>query len=82
MVIQALERVGADKAGLDRIKKHTELIQQLQKLASPLEGVEAKLPAGLDGFGRALVDAPCSSTGTIRRHPDIPWLKREADIAA
>jgi 16S rRNA (cytosine967-C5)-methyltransferase len=29
-----------------------------------------------------LVDAPCSSTGTIRRHPDIPWLKRESDIAA
>ncbi len=29
-----------------------------------------------------LLDAPCSSTGTIRRHPDIPWLKREADIAA
>jgi 16S rRNA (cytosine967-C5)-methyltransferase len=29
-----------------------------------------------------LLDAPCSSTGTIRRHPDIPWVKREADIAA
>jgi 16S rRNA (cytosine967-C5)-methyltransferase len=32
-------------------------------------------------FDAVLVDAPCSSTGTIRRHPDIPWLKREADIA-
>ena len=29
-----------------------------------------------------LLDAPCSSTGTIRRHPDIPWIKREADLAA
>jgi 16S rRNA (cytosine967-C5)-methyltransferase len=29
-----------------------------------------------------LLDAPCSSTGTIRRHPDIPWLKRESDIVA
>jgi 16S rRNA (cytosine967-C5)-methyltransferase len=29
-----------------------------------------------------LVDAPCTSTGTIRRHPDIPWLKQETDIAA
>jgi 16S rRNA (cytosine967-C5)-methyltransferase len=27
-----------------------------------------------------LLDAPCSSTGTIRRHPDVPWLKSEADI--
>ena len=32
-------------------------------------------------FDAVLVDAPCSSTGTIRRHPDIPWLKSEADIA-
>ena len=33
-------------------------------------------------FDAVLLDAPCSSTGTIRRHPDIPWLKRAADIAA
>ena len=31
-------------------------------------------------FDAVLLDAPCSSTGTIRRHPDIPWLKNEADI--
>ena len=29
-----------------------------------------------------LVDAPCSSTGTIRRHPDIAWLKSPDDVAA
>ena len=28
-----------------------------------------------------LVDVPCSATGTIRRHPDVARLKREADIA-
>jgi 16S rRNA (cytosine967-C5)-methyltransferase len=33
-------------------------------------------------FDAVLVDAPCSSTGTIRRHPDIAHLKRETDIAA
>lgn len=27
-----------------------------------------------------LLDAPCSATGTIRRHPDLPWLKRPDDI--
>lgn len=32
-------------------------------------------------FDAVLVDAPCSSTGTIRRHPDVAWLKREADLA-
>jgi 16S rRNA (cytosine967-C5)-methyltransferase len=33
-------------------------------------------------FDAVLVDAPCASTGTIRRHPDIPHLKREEDLAA
>ena len=33
-------------------------------------------------FDGVLIDAPCSSTGTIRRHPDIAWLKNESDITA
>jgi len=33
-------------------------------------------------FDVALVDAPCSATGTIRRHPDVAWTKRASDIAA
>ena len=32
------------------------------------------------GFDRILLDAPCSATGVIRRHPDIKWLRQEADI--
>ncbi|MDT8450875.1 MAG: 16S rRNA (cytosine(967)-C(5))-methyltransferase RsmB, partial [Wenzhouxiangellaceae bacterium] len=32
-------------------------------------------------YDRILIDAPCSATGVIRRHPDIRWLKREADLA-
>lgn len=31
-------------------------------------------------FDGILIDAPCSATGTIRRHPDVAWLKQEADI--
>jgi 16S rRNA (cytosine967-C5)-methyltransferase len=33
-------------------------------------------------FDAVLLDAPCSSTGTIRRHPDVAWLKQPADITA
>ena len=33
-----------------------------------------------EGFDGILVDAPCTSTGTIRRHPDVAWLRQEADI--
>ncbi|MGL4727995.1 MAG: RsmB/NOP family class I SAM-dependent RNA methyltransferase [Bosea sp. (in: a-proteobacteria)] len=31
-------------------------------------------------FDAVLVDAPCTSTGTMRRHPDVAWTKTEADI--
>jgi 16S rRNA (cytosine967-C5)-methyltransferase len=33
-------------------------------------------------FDRVLVDAPCSSTGVIRRHPDIKLLRRATDVQA
>lgn len=33
-------------------------------------------------FDGVLLDAPCASTGTTRRHPDIAWLKNETDIGA
>jgi 16S rRNA (cytosine967-C5)-methyltransferase len=33
-----------------------------------------------EAFDAALLDAPCSATGTIRRHPDVPWGKQEDDI--
>lgn len=34
-----------------------------------------------DAFDAVLLDAPCSATGTIRRHPDVAWLKRPEDVA-
>jgi 16S rRNA (cytosine967-C5)-methyltransferase len=33
-------------------------------------------------FDRILLDAPCSGTGVIRRHPDIKWLRKASDIDA
>lgn len=32
-------------------------------------------------FDRILLDAPCTASGIVRRHPDVPWLRRESDIA-
>ena len=31
-------------------------------------------------FDAVLLDAPCTATGTIRRHPDVPWAKSPADV--
>jgi 16S rRNA (cytosine967-C5)-methyltransferase len=33
-----------------------------------------------DLFDAILLDAPCSASGIVRRHPDVPWLRRESDI--
>jgi 16S rRNA (cytosine967-C5)-methyltransferase len=46
--------------------------------ADVLEWQPGSLNAG--PFDAVLLDAPCSSTGTIRRHPDVPWLKSDNDI--
>jgi len=32
-------------------------------------------------FDAVLLDAPCTATGTIRRHPDVAWIKRPGDLA-
>ncbi|MCC7329146.1 MAG: 16S rRNA (cytosine(967)-C(5))-methyltransferase RsmB [Gammaproteobacteria bacterium] len=53
-------------------------------LAATLQVADATAPAHWwDGrpFDRILLDAPCSGTGVIRRHPDIKWLRRASDIA-
>jgi len=50
--------------------------------------LDAKIIAGdalqlriKEPFDAALLDAPCSSTGTLRRHPDVAWLRRPGDIS-
>jgi 16S rRNA (cytosine967-C5)-methyltransferase len=35
-----------------------------------------------EAFDAVLLDAPCTSTGTLRRHPDVAWLRRPTDIRA
>ncbi|MGB6114851.1 MAG: 16S rRNA (cytosine(967)-C(5))-methyltransferase RsmB, partial [Comamonas sp.] len=37
--------------------------------------------AGGEAFDAILLDAPCTASGIVRRHPDVRWLRRESDIA-
>lgn len=37
--------------------------------------------SGDEHFDRILLDAPCTASGVVKRHPDIKWLRRETDIA-
>ncbi len=52
--------------------------------AARTEVVDMTQPEALAGavFERILLDAPCSATGVIRRHPDIKLLRRQSDISA
>lgn len=68
----------------DRLQRVQQTLQRLQ-LRAELRAVDAADTASWwDGqpFDRILLDAPCSGTGVIRRHPDIKWLRRDSDIAA
>ena len=40
------------------------------------------LDLGEEPFDAVLLDAPCTATGTIRRHPDVAWTKRASDLDA
>ncbi|MBN9035983.1 MAG: RsmB/NOP family class I SAM-dependent RNA methyltransferase [Rhizobiales bacterium] len=71
--------VTAVDASRSRLKR---LAQNLERLGLRAEIVEADLLAWTpaEPFDAVLLDAPCSSTGTVRRHPDVPWTKSPADI--
>jgi 16S rRNA (cytosine967-C5)-methyltransferase len=54
-------------------------------LQATLRAADARTPAAWwDGrlFDAVLLDAPCSASGIVRRHPDVRWLRRPDDIAA
>ncbi|MGO2307059.1 MAG: 16S rRNA (cytosine(967)-C(5))-methyltransferase RsmB [Providencia sp.] len=65
-----------------RLKRVKENLKRLKQHATVIEGDGTKPEQWADGqlFDRILLDAPCSATGVIRRHPDIKWLRRDSDI--
>jgi 16S rRNA (cytosine967-C5)-methyltransferase len=78
---------GADVTSVDVDPARVELIREnlarLKRSAKLMIGDLREPESFWDGrpFERILVDAPCSSTGVIRRHPDIKLLRRPSDIA-
>lgn len=78
-----LASAAADVTALDTSKSRlARLRQNLDRLGLEATAVQSDLraysPSSL--FDAVLLDAPCSSTGTVRRHPDVPWTKSPADI--
>jgi 16S rRNA (cytosine967-C5)-methyltransferase len=80
-----LAYAGARVTAVDRSPARlNRLRDNLERLALQADSVAADVlewQPDAAPFDAVLLDAPCSSTGTIRRHPDVPWLKGESDIA-
>ncbi|MGX5915272.1 16S rRNA (cytosine(967)-C(5))-methyltransferase RsmB [Aliidiomarina sp. Khilg15.8] len=68
----------------ERLQRVQENLQRLRLEAHCVQGDAAAPETWWSGelFDHILLDAPCSATGVIRRHPDIKWLRRDADISA
>ncbi len=82
-----LELAGIDLLALDsdaaRLVRVRENLDRLG-LSAELRAADCRRPGDWwDGrpFERILADVPCSASGVVRRHPDIKWLRRDADIA-
>jgi len=83
-----LERAGGnlDLTALDvdpvRLERVRDNLHRLGLSARVVQGDAAALDGrwAQQRYDRILLDAPCSATGVIRRHPDVKWLRRESDI--
>ena len=77
------ELVAVDRDA-QRMRRVTENLQRLGLQAQCVVADVAAPADWWDGrlFDRILLDAPCSATGVIRRHPDIKVLRRETDVAS
>ena len=90
---QLLELADLDLLALDSDARRLDRVQDtLTRLGLPapasrvaLQAADARQPAvWWDGrlFDAILLDAPCTASGIVRRHPDIRWLRRPEDVAA
>ncbi len=82
-----LELARCDVLALDidsqRCERIRETLQRLGLGAQVVAGDAANPASWWDGrpFDAILLDAPCTASGIVRRHPDVPWLRRESDVA-
>lgn len=81
LVTADLTAIDIDAARLERVADNLARLG----VAARLVAADAADPdAWWDGtpFDRILLDAPCTASGVVRRHPDVKWLRRESDVPA
>ncbi|GLK77091.1 MFS transporter [Methylopila jiangsuensis] len=77
LALAGAEVVAVDKSA-ERLRRLTDNLSRLGLSATARVGDASAI--SLEPADAVLLDAPCSATGTIRRHPDVAWMKRESDI--
>jgi 16S rRNA (cytosine967-C5)-methyltransferase len=80
--LAALE-LTAIEADAARARRISDNLARIGRQAQVLVADARDTSAWWDGspFDRILLDAPCTGSGVVRRHPDIPWVRRKADVA-
>ncbi len=75
-----LTALDIDAERCDRVRQ---TLQRLGLVAQVVQADAADPSSWWDGilFDAVMLDAPCSASGVVRRHPDIRWLRRPTDIA-
>lgn len=73
-------RVVAVDRSAPRLRRLKANLARLNLAAEVIEADATRLKAG--PYDGVLLDAPCSATGTIRRHPEVAWTKAPADIVS
>jgi 16S rRNA (cytosine967-C5)-methyltransferase len=82
-----LELAELDLLALDvdplRCERVSSTLERLHLRATVQAGDAARPAEWWDGqlFDAILLDAPCTASGIVRRHPDVRWLRRESDVA-
>jgi 16S rRNA (cytosine967-C5)-methyltransferase len=81
--LASLDLLALDIDG-ERLKRIAENLARLNLRARLVAADAADTHVWWDdvSFDRILVDAPCTASGVVRRHPDAKWLHRESDVAA
>lgn len=74
-------RVTAVDKSEARLKRLRENLART-KLEAEVVCADALEYRAAEPFDAVLLDAPCTSTGTLRRHPDVAWLRRPSDVRA
>ena len=79
--VEELVAVDVSRLRLDKVKQNLDRLGDAGRVK--LVCADARTTQWWDGrpFDRILLDAPCSATGVIRRHPDIKLLRREEDVS-